>query len=60
MAFNGLPYTPLIFKPVFYSPQQAFNSSTKGMREEGQNNISVGTEHKQQKNGKRKKGRTND
>ena len=60
MAFNGLPYTPLIVKLFFYSPQQAFDSSTKGLREEGQNNIKVGTEHKQQKNGKRKKGWTND
>jgi hypothetical protein len=60
MAFNGLPYTPPIVIPVFYSPKQAFNSSTKGLREEGQNNIRVGTEHKQQKNGKRKKGWTND
>jgi hypothetical protein len=60
MAFNCLPYTTLILKPVSYSPQQAFNSSTKGLREEEQNNIRVGTEHKQQKNGKRKKGHTND
>jgi len=60
MAFNALPYTPPILKPVFYSPQQAFNSSTKGLKGEGQNNIRVGTEHKQKKNGKRKKGRTND
>jgi len=59
MAFNGLPYTPLILKPDFYSPQQAFHSGTKGLRGEGQNNIKLGTEHKQQKNGKRKKGQTN-
>jgi hypothetical protein len=60
MAFNGLLYTPLILKTVFYRPQQAFNSGTKGLREEGQNNIRVRTKHKQQKNGKRKKGWTND
>jgi hypothetical protein len=60
MAFNGLPYTPLILKPVSYSPQQAFNSGTKGLREKEQNNIRMGTECKQQKNGKRKKGQTND
>jgi hypothetical protein len=61
MAFNYLPYTSLILIPVFYSPHQAFNSSTKGLRrEEGQNNRRVGTKHKPQKNGKREKVWTNE
>jgi hypothetical protein len=60
MAFNGLPYTPLIAIPVFYSPKQAFNSSTKGLREVRQNIIRVGAEHKQQNYGKRKKEQAND
>jgi hypothetical protein len=61
MAFNGLPYTALNLIPVFYSPQQVFNSGAKELkRREGQNNRRVGAQQKQQTKGEREKGRTNE